>query len=67
MPAFISLHRAQRPVEEVTHVGKDLDWLAAAAAEVRKALGSAIDGACGTIREAGNRVAKKFAFLVHIG
>jgi len=33
VPALSSLHRAERPVEEVTHVGKDLKGLATAPIE----------------------------------
>lgn len=65
VPALASLHRAECPVEEVAHVGEDLDGLAAATIEGGEAVGSAFECTAGAIGKGGEGVAQEFAFLVH--
>ena len=67
VPALTSLHRAERPIEQITHVGEDLNGLATAAFEGEKTIGSMVKSARGAIGDSGNSVAKEFAFVVHNG
>lgn len=65
MPALASLHRTERPVEEVTHVGEDLNGLTTTSIEGREAVRSAFESPGGAVGEGGNGVADKFAIVSH--
>lgn len=65
VPPLASLHRAECPVEEVAHVGEDLNGLAAATIEVGKAFGRAFKGTAGAIGKGGEGMAEEFGFFVH--
>lgn len=67
VPAFASLHRAQRPVKQVAHMRKDFDRLASAAIKRGEAVGRAIQGAGSAVSKSGDSVSKEFALLVHTG
>jgi hypothetical protein len=57
--------RAQRPVEEVAHVGQNLHGQAAGGGKTGKVIGSAFQGAGGPVGNGGQRVAQHFAFFIH--
>jgi hypothetical protein len=65
MPAFTSLHRTQSPVEEISHVSKDLGGLTPGGIEFREGVGGTVDGAGGPVSKTGYGVAQEFAFRVH--
>jgi len=65
LPALLPNGRAQRPVEEVAHVGQNLHGQAAGGVKTGKVIGSAFQGSGGPVGNGGQRVAQQFAFLVH--
>ena len=67
MPAFSSLHSAQRPVEEVAHVSEDFGWLATAAIEASETVWSAFESPGGAIGHGRESVTEEIAFFVHAG
>ena len=65
VPAWLPLSHSERPVEEVAHVGQDLDRGAAASAKQRKIIRGAFEGARGAIGQGGQGVAQEFSFVLH--
>ena len=65
LPALLADGRAQRPVEEVAHVGQNLHGHASGAVKSGKVVGRAFQGAGGPVGNGGQRVAQQFAFFVH--
>ena len=66
-PCGIALRNRERPMEEVAHVGKNLDGLAARAIESAEGSGGVFESADGAVSESGESVAKEIAFFVHAG
>ena len=64
MPAS---YRSQSPVEEVAHVGQDLNGLPSAAVESGERIWSAIESAGGAVSQRCDGVAEEFAFVFHVG
>lgn len=65
MPAFPSLHRAEGPVEQITHVGEDLDGLPATTIEGGEGFGRVLEGSGSAICKSSKSMAKKLALVVH--
>jgi len=66
MPALLADGRAERPVEQISHVGENLHRHAAGFGKTGKVIGRAIQGPCRPIGECGEGVAQQFAFLIHM-
>ena len=67
MPSLASLHRTERPVEEISHVGEDFDGLATATIELGEAFWCAVESVGSTVGESGNGMAKQLSFVIHRG
>jgi len=67
VPTLSPLHRAERPVEQIAHVGENLDGLTATTIEGREAIRCAVKGASGSVGEAGYGMTKEFACVGHTG
>ena len=65
VPAFTSLHGAESPVEEVSHVGENLDGLTAATVECSEGVRCVIESTGGAIGNCGKSMAKEFSVVVH--
>ena len=65
LPALIALGNGERPMEQVAHVGEDLDGAAAGAVEVGEGGGRVFKGAGGAVSKRGEGVAKELPFFVH--
>ena len=60
-----SLHHRERPIEQIAHVGKDLDGPAASAVEVGEGRGRVFEGPRGAVSESGEGMAEQVGFRVH--
>lgn len=67
VPAFPSLDRAESPIEQITHVGEDLNGLTAAAIEGGEPVRGTIEGAGSAVGKAGDSMAENGTFFVHRG
>ena len=54
LPALAALSNAERPIEQVAHVGEDRDGAAAGAVEVGKVGGRVFEGARGAVGQVAN-------------
>ncbi len=67
MPALFAVGHAQRPVEQIAHVGQNLRGLAASAFKAGKTLRCAFKGSGRSVSQGSQRVPQQFAFLIHTG
>ena len=58
---------AERPVEQVAHVGQNLHRQAAGAVKTGKVAGCAFQRAGGAVGQGSQGMAQQFAFFVHTG
>ena len=58
VPGGFALRHGERPVEEIAHVGEDLDGAAAGAVEVGEGLRGVLDGSRGAVGERGQGMAE---------
>jgi len=66
MPALLADGRAERPVEQISHVGENLHRHAARSGKAGEVVGCAVEYTRRTIGECGEGVAQQFAFLIHM-
>jgi len=67
IPVLLANRGAQRPVEEIAHVGQNLHRQSADAVKAAKMIGRPFKSPCGPIGQCCQSVAQQFAFLVHTG
>jgi len=65
MPALAALGDGECPIEEVSHVGEDLDGAAARAIIIGERRGSVLNRAVCAVGERGKGMAEKSALVVH--
>jgi len=59
------MRHGERPIEQIAHVGKDLDGAAASAVEVSERRGRVFEGSRGAIGESGEGMAEQAGLRVH--
>lgn len=67
VPGGVALSHGEAPMEEVAHVGEDLDGAAASIVEVGEGGGGVFQGARGAVSQCGKGVSKKIPFFIHGG
>ena len=67
VPGGSSLHHGERPVEQIAHVGDDLNGVAAGAVKVGEGLRGIFKSSRSAVSESGQSVTEQVALFVHFG
>jgi hypothetical protein len=65
VPTLVALGDGECPMEQIAHVGEDLNGTAAGSAEIGEGGGRILNSACSAVSEGGEGVAEQSALIVH--